>query len=345
MDMPQAVIVAPPDPRADDFARRFVDLAQPRLGSQVLAASDDFFAPKERLIAPPAPIFVPDKYDDNGKWMDGWESRRKRTPGHDWCIVKLGVPGRIQAVDIDTSHFTGNYPPEASLEACRAADDELEGADWRELVPRVALEGNAHHVVETDGATAWTHVRLNIFPDGGVARLRLYGEIERDWSSVGAKEVIDLVALENGGKALAWNDAHFGRPENLLAPDKGLNMGDGWETRRRREAGNDWCVLALGHPGTIEEILVDTAFFKGNYPDRCSIQAALIDSPGSDDVAAASEHWPALLGEQKLQADREHRFLEQLADIGPVSHVRLNIFPDGGVSRLRLYGRIHKGTD
>ncbi|MGI9480870.1 MAG: allantoicase [Hyphomicrobiales bacterium] len=332
-------IAAEKDPRADELAATWVDLAHPRLGTKVIYATDDFFAPKERLISPEPPIFVPGKYDENGKWMDGWESRRKRVEGHDWCIIRLGRPGRIRGVDIDTSHFTGNYPPEASLQVWSGEGDPGEDAEWTELVPRMSLEGNSHHVVKTNPSQAWTHVRLDIFPDGGIARLRLYGEVEVDFSSIGENETIDLLAVENGGRAVACNDSHFGAPANMLAPGRGVNMGDGWETARRRVPGNDWAVLRLGSAGTVDKIVIDTCHFKGNFPDRFSLQGARIDGESRGE---GSEEWPELFPQTKLSADIIHEFNDGIADLGPITHVRLNIFPDGGVSRLRLFGKVAK---
>lgn len=325
-----------------DFTRAGIDLAQPRLGAEVLDASDDFFAPKERLISPKPPVFVPDLYDENGKWMDGWESRRKRIPGHDWCIVKLCAAGVVSGIDIDTRHFTGNYPPRASVEACAwgGAGRPDDGAAWQTLVPESKLSGDSHNFFVVDSGRAWTHLRLNIFPDGGVARLRVYGRIDIDWSKHDPGQRIDLAAMANGGRPVACNDQHFGAPGNLIAPGRGENMGDGWETRRRREPGHDWAILALCHPGVIEDILVDTAHFKGNYPDRCFIQAADARGLADAEIIAQAERWPILLPERKLEADREHAFKDGIADPGPVTHVRLNIIPDGGVSRLRLFGRI-----
>jgi allantoicase len=280
----------------DDLRRRHVDLAQPRLGSDVVFATDDFFADKSRLISPAEPVFTPGLYDDNGKWMDGWESRRKRVAGHDWCVVRLGVPGVIAGLEIDTRHFTGNYPPGAMVEVCRAdAADPGEGAPWTAVTP--------------------------------------------DWSRVRTGDVIDLLAMAWGGRGVIANDEHFGRVENLTAPGRGTDMGDGWETRRRREPGHDWAILELGAAGLIEEIEVDTAHFKGNYPDRCSIQAS-VDAEGSPEtIAALAEGWPVLLPETRLEANHVHVF-RNLAPLGPVRFVRLNIFPDGGVSRLRVRGTV-----
>jgi allantoicase len=320
-----------------------IDLAQPRLGAEVVYATDDFFADKSRLIDPAEPQFIVGKYDDNGKWMDGWESRRKRGPGYDFCVVKLGRPGTIAGFEIDTCFFTGNYPPAASIEACHS-DATIPGdeCDWVTLVPTLGLKGNDRAVVAADPAfvgRTFTHVRLNIFPDGGVARLRVFGAVTVDWSKAEG-ERIDLLAMENGGKGLIVNDQHYGKAENLTAPGRGVDMGDGWETRRRREPGNDWAIVELGAPGVIEEVIVDTAHFKGNYPDRCWLQASLAAEGPPEAVANQSMFWPVLLPEQKLQADTVHSFTEGLAALGPVKFVRLNIVPDGGVSRLRLIGRV-----
>jgi allantoicase len=326
---------------APDFTRQYVNLADARLGAQALSCSDDFFAPMARMLDPRPPVFVPDKYDDNGKWMDGWESRRKRVPGHDWCVLRLARPGRLHGVDFDTSHFTGNYPPGASLEGCWLPEgDPGEDTRWFELLPSVPLYGNRHHYHAIEGAPPCTHVRVNIYPDGGLARLRLYGTPSFDPARVDSDGLVDLASALNGGVALAANDEHFGRRGNLLMPGRGVDMGDGWETRRRREPGHDWCLIALACPGVIESVEVDTAHFKGNYPARCSLQAAALPAGSSvQALIAQADAWPLLLPEQPLQMDAQHYFREQLLPVGAVTHVRLNIFPDGGVSRLRLRGR------
>ena len=317
---------------------QWVRLEQPRLGTRVVYATDDFFAAKERLIDAADAVFIADKYDDHGKWMDGWESRRKRVPGHDFCIVRLGIPGIVHGFDIDTSHFTGNFPPAASIDVCRS-DDDIPGDGWRELLPRSVLAGNAHHLLAVDEDQPITHLRLNIYPDGGVARLRVYGAVAPDRSKADPGTTIDLLALENGGRALCCNDEHFGSMHNLNLAGRGVNMGDGWETARRREPGNDWVILALGCPGVIEKVEIDTAHFKGNYPDRASIQAVLTQEDDIAQLQNASRDWPLLLPESKLHMDRQHFFAAELRDPGVVSHVRLSIYPDGGVSRLRLYGK------
>ena len=320
-----------------DFTHRFIDLAQPRLGAEVIEATDDFFAPKERLISPESPVFIPDKFDEHGKWMDGWESRRKRLAGHDHCIIRL-CAGTIHGVDIDTSHFTGNYPPQASIDVCRSDSDPGADTQWLSLIPKTSLKGDSHHFLPVQDRGIWTHARLNIFPDGGVARLRVYGVAHCDWSVRGSDEWVDLAAMVRGGRALDCNDMHFGHMSNLIAPGHGLNMGDGWETRRRREPGNDWVILKLGHPGQIHRVEVDTAFFKGNYPSKCSLHG--LHAPGASDeaITADSSDWVEILPPVELGPDRMHLFEKEIVDAGTVSHVRFDIYPDGGVSSLRLFG-------
>jgi allantoicase len=323
--------------RRPDFTDRYIDLAQPRLGAEVIAASDEFFGTKERLIDPAEPVFIAGKYDDHGKWMDGWESRRKRTPGHDSCVIGI-CPGTIQAVDIDTSFFIGNYPPHASLDACNSNAPPDDRTEWRELIAKTALAGNKHHYLPVADDRTWTYLRLNIYPDGGVARLRVYGVAHFDWSTVPAGKWVDLAAMQHGGRALACNDMHFGHMSNLIAPGRGLNMGDGWETRRRREPGNDWVILKLGHIGRIRQVNVDTAFFKGNYPARCSLHGALLGDLPDEEVQATGTCWKPILPPVELGADQVRVFEHEVLDAGPVSHVRLDIYPDGGISRLRLLG-------
>jgi len=329
------------DANAPEFTRRYVNLADPRLGAQALEASDEFFAPKERMLNPEPAVFVVGKYDDNGKWMDGWETRRKRVSGFDWCVVKLARPGVIKGIDIDTSHFTGNFPPAASIEGAHVVEGTpTQATQWTEVVPSMTLQGNTHHYVEIGSEQPFTHLRVNIYPDGGIARLRVYGQPQLDWSSASRTELFDLAAMENGAYVVGANNQHFGPASTLLMPGRGANMGDGWETRRRREPGNDWCIVALAQPGVIKKIEVDTAHFKGNFPDRCSLQAAYVKGGTDSSLVTQAMFWPVLLGEQKLQMDKQHVFESELAALGPVTHVRFNIYPDGGVSRLRLFSTL-----
>ena len=324
-----------------DFLRHTINLAQPRLGARVLDASDDFFAPKERLIRREEPIFVADKYDDHGKWMDGWESRRRRGAGHDYCIVEL-CRGTIHGVDVDTRFFTGNFPPEISLDACRSDRSPDDQTKWREIIPRTGIQGDAHNFIPVDNRQDWTHVRLNIFPDGGVARLRVYGEAHCNWSNTAQTELVDLAALSNGGMALACSDMHYGDMTNLIAPGPAENMGDGWETRRRRGPGYDWVILRLGHPGVIRKIQVDTAFFKGNYPNHCTVLGALLDRQQAEQIGEDGDYWREILSDGLLAADQLQEFGDAIQDAGPVSHILFRIFPDGGVARLRLLGTLYQ---
>lgn len=324
-----------------DFAAGAVNLASARLGAKGLFVTDDFFAPLERMLQDSPAKWLEDVYDDNGKWMDGWESRRKRVPGHDFAVVRLAMPGRIFGFDVDTSYFTGNFPPHCSIEACfLESGDPVEATGWTEILPKAPLGPGAHHFFENaEKGRVWTHLRLHIYPDGGVARLRVFGEAHFDWSKVGAGEEVDLAYIYNGAKSLAWSNAHYGVPDQMLGPGRGINMGDGWETARRRGPGNDWAIIRLGHPGIIRRAVVDTAHFKGNFPDTCDLLGANL--PGhadtfSDAEIEASASWKPVLTRQKLQMDHIHEFAAE--DIGPVTHVRFSMYPDGGVSRLRLFG-------
>ncbi len=320
---------------------QWVDLAQPCLGSVVVFVTDEFFADKSRLICSAEPVFIPDKFDNNGKWMDGWESRRKREAGHDFCIIRLGVPGEIRGIDIDTSHFTGNHPAAASIDAC-VIDEEIPGptTKWVEIQSKVTLAGNSHHYLEATSADSVTHVRLNIFPDGGVARLRIYGEVSPKWGERDLTRSLDLFALKNGGRALLCSDEHFGSMHNLNRDGRGTNMGDGWETARRRGPGNDWVILSLGHPGVVSKIEVDTAHFKGNFPDRVSLQAACVVDNDISSLERDSQFWSELLPTQKLEMDTQNCFDAEINHLGEISHVRLSMFPDGGISRLRIVGNV-----
>jgi allantoicase len=321
-----------------------IDLASERLGGKALVANDEFFAPKENLLKPGRGVFLEDKYTDRGKWMDGWETRRRRGPGHDWCIIRLGVCGTIRSVTVDTNHFRGNHPVECSLDAAvltatASAKHLVAFEGWREIVPRSPLLGHCENEFEAASGDPVTHVRLNIYPDGGVARLRVWGEAQPDWTALrDRRKPVDLVAAAHGGVPLASSDEFFGQPINLLMPGTPANMGDGWETRRRRGPGHDWVVLRLGHRGVVEAADVDTSHFKGNYPESCSLEA--LDAPELAARAIPSETaaWQQLLPRTKLGPDAVHRFAE-LVERAPITHVRFNIYPDGGVARLRLWGR------
>jgi allantoicase len=325
------------------------DLAAERLGGKALLCTDDFFAEKENLLKPGRGIFIADKYTDRGKWMDGWESRRKRTPGHDWCIIQLATSGKIYGVDIDTNHFLGNHPPHASIEACNIASAEntdpiaigWEKIQWKEILSKSPLQPGSQNFYEITDHNIYTHLKLHIYPDGGIARLKVYGEVFKDWSTVDTSETVNLAAATNGARSVLCNDMFFSHMDNLIMPGRGINMGDGWETKRNRIPGNrDWVIVRLAHKGVIEKVLIDTCHFKGNYPDSCMIEGCTISIKEEDKLNTNAVQWVTILPQSKLNADHEHFFEEEIINKGPFTHVRLTIFPDGGVSRMRLWGRV-----
>lgn len=320
------------------------DLAAERLGGKVLLCSDDFFAEKENLIKPGRGIFIADKYTDRGKWMDGWESRRKRIPGHDWCIIQLATSGKIYGVDIDTNHFLGNHPPFASIEACNissASNIDFNTIEWKEILPKSPLQPGSQNFYEIKDDHIYTHIRFNIYPDGGVARLKVYGEVFKDWDVIPKNELIDLAAAINGAKSVLCNDMFFSHMDNLIMPGRGINMGDGWETKRNRTPNNrDWVIVRLAHIGNIEKILIDTCHFKGNYPDSCLIEGCNISIKEEDRLNTSTIQWKTILPQTKLRADHEHYFEKEIINKDAFTHVRLSIFPDGGISRMRLWGQI-----
>lgn len=319
----------------DHGVEQLPDLASRALGGSVVYATDELFAERENLIRPETPVFDASSFGHKGKVYDGWETRRRRHPGHDFAIVRLGASGVVRHVVVDTANFTGNYPPEASLDGVALAGhpsvDDLLAAKWSELVPRSPVAGNcANHFAVAD-ERRWTHVRLAIYPDGGVARLRILGEVVPDPQFLAG--TIDLAAVENGGSVFDCSDAFYGSPTNLIMPGRARNMGEGWENARRRGAGNDYVMLRLAAPGRLREVEIDTSYFVGNAPGAAALT-------GVDARAAAlgdPQAWVTVLGRTPLQPDARHRFR---VDIGPVTHVRLDVYPDGGVARLRLLGEI-----
>lgn len=354
-----------------------IDLASARLGGAAVACSDDFFASMSNLVKPEAAVFVPGKYTPRGKWMDGWESRRKRVPGNDWCVVRLGRPGSVAGIVVDTAHFNGNQPEWCVVEGAEvrqesrgasgargAGERGWQKAEWVEIVAWTGLEPSSEHFIaarkEVTGRR-FTHVRLNIFPDGGVARLRVHGRVMVDWGKLVGKRgsgsenrgtQVDLAAAENGGLVIDASNMHFGSRHNMIMPGRAKNMGDGWETRRRRGLNwvdgrpveHDWAIVHLGHRGTIGKIEVDTNHFKGNFPESCRVEvcdAGPLEVAGGEFLPAGVV-WKELLGRTKLKASTRHGYSKELnreAAAGTWTHARLSIYPDGGISRFRVWGR------
>ena len=321
---------------------KMINLAEPRLGSKVIFKTDDFFASAKRIINPDPPIFKEGLFDAHGKWMDGWETRRRRRKGFDYLIVKLGKPGKIFNIDIDTSHFNGNQPTHASLEACYSNKKINKKIRWIKILDKKKLGPNKNHNFKIKNKLVFNHVKLNIFPDGGVARLRIYGEVEIKKINFGNK-LINLTSVLNGASIVGCNNEHFGKAENILAPGKGKNMGDGWETRRSRGKNFDWLIIKLGRPGTLDKVEIDTHHFKGNYPDTCSLQAAYIPKKISNySVVKKSTKWKSILNKVKLSANKKHNFNNKMMRKKKINFIRINIYPDGGISRIRAFGKVIK---
>jgi allantoicase len=329
-----------------DFTE-YIDLAAERLGGRVIEANDEFFAPKENLLKAGAPVWIADKYTDVGKWMDGWETRRRRTPGYDWCIVKLGLAGVVHGVLVDTAHFKGNYPEHCELESCAVDGDPSakQLADtptsWSTLLPKSPLAGDTQNRFAVTCPNRVTHLRFKIYPDGGVARLRVHGEVLPDWAAIErAGGEIDLAAVQHGGLVIDSSDMFFGSRNNLILPGRSTGMHDGWETRRRRGPSHDWCVVRLGAAGTIRRVEVDTSYFKGNFPDSCSLEGCRAGREITESASLAALQWKEILPKSKLKADSLHVYEKEIVDAGEATHARFHIYPDGGVARLRIFGKL-----
>ena len=317
-------------------------------GSKVIYCSDEFFADSCRMLQNNEAVFVEDKYDEHGKWMDGWETRRRRDGKNDFCYIRLGSKSVINDFNIDTSYFTGNFAPAISILGCCVAggitdDRVVDGSavdEWFDLLAKEKLTGDSSNIFSSNSLKPVTHLKVTLYPDGGIARLRAYGSV---WADDNRHEVkgTNVIAKESGAKAVFANDEHFGCLSNILEKHEPINMADGWETRRRREPGNDWIIIALGARGIVEQIELDTAHFKGNYPDRCSVEATTLEDTNETSLIHEGVNCLNLMDEQKLSMDRIHTFdSDKINSIGPASHLRLSISPDGGVSRFRAFGRL-----
>jgi allantoicase len=369
--------------KGNRLSARYTDLAARRLGGQALSCSNDFFAEMENLLKAEAPIFQPGVFTERGQLMDGWESRRRRfLPDgssddglqFDWCIIKLGSQGIIRGINANTAHFLGNAPQQVSLEVCNIQGEPTDTTEWIQLIDITDVNPGSDNlidvsVIEKDGQIlseqVWTHVRFNMFPDGGVARLNIYGEIVADQNWFLKGEPLDLAYIKNGARPVACSDMFFSAPENVLMPERGANMGDGWETKRRRsigdvevDRGNDWLILQLATRGNIEKILIDTCHFKGNYPNAFALEGAVLtaEQAANKEALSADSHlearfdktggqdqlaieWTSIIERTALYADREHTFKDEVtAKAQNFTHVRLKMFPDGGISRIRLWG-------
>jgi allantoicase len=310
------------------------DLASRALGASVVYANDELFGARDNLIRPEPPTYDPEAFGPKGKVYDGWETRRRRgstADSHDSAIVRLGVPCLIRGVVVDTAWFTGNYPPQVSIEAAYvpgypSVDELVEKADWATIVERVNVNGDTRNPFKVTSSRRWTHVRLSIYPDGGVARLRVHGEGQLD-PRFAEDMTLDVAALENGGRITACSNMFYGSPNNLLLPGAARTMGEGWETSRRRDAGNDWVQVHLASQSVLNAVELDTSYFVGNAPGSARLSGR-----------NGTEPWFEVLPTTELQPDTRHRFL--IDDDRPLTDARLDIYPDGGMARLRLFGRL-----
>jgi allantoicase len=317
-----------------------VNLASERLGARAVDANDDFFAGKENLVKDAAAM-ANDEYTERGKWMDGWETRRRREPGHDWCVVQLGARGLVRQLVIDTTHFKGNHPPECSVEALDSPAPRLDlrQADWRPLLRRSPLTADSMNEFSLPSPLPATHLRLCIYPDGGVARLRALGEVLPQLDRLRTESEVNLAAIEHGAVVVLVSDMFFGDRQNLIMPGRAQSMRDGWETRRRRDAGNDWAIVRLAGPGTVRRIEVDTSHFKGNAPGSCSIDGIFAPDATPAELQA-SAGWKTVVARLPLTPHANHLLEAEVEPAGALTHIRLNIFPDGGVSRLLVWGTL-----
>ena len=324
------------------ISAKMINLADARIGSKIIFKSDDFFAAAHRILNTDAPVFKDKLFDKHGKWMDGWETKRRRSKGFDYLIIKLGKPGKIFDIDIDTTFFNGNQPTHASLGGCFSRTKPNKKTKWISLLGKKKLGPNKNHNFKSKNKSVFNYIRLNIFPDGGVARLRLYGKIEMGKNIFNNKN-LNLTSVLNGASIIGCNNEHFGRAENIIAPGKGKNMGDGWETRRSRGKNFDWLIIKFGKPGLIKKLEIDTHHFKGNYPDTCSIQTANISKNLSNKlIANNSKNWKFILNKSKLSAHKKHVFKKFLTKRNKENYLKINIHPDGGISRIRAFGNFVK---
>ncbi len=315
------------------------DLASRTLGGGVVHANDDVFAARENLVTASPPMHDPAAFGPRGKLYDGWETRRRREDGHDFALVRLGVPGTVHGVVVDTSFFMGNFPPEVSVEGTAAEGypsvEELLAAEWTTLVPRSPVVGGAANTFAVDDRRRCTHVRLSIHPDGGVARLRVHGRPAPDPALLTG--TIDLAALVNGADVLACSDTYYSSARNLLLPGRVRDTSEGWENGRRRDGGHDYVTIRLAAAGVVRRTVVDASCFIGNAPGWVSLHGLDARTSDLDDADA----WSELLPRTRLQPDTRHEL--PVAASAPVTHVRLDVFPDGGLARLRVLGELSPG--
>ena len=323
-----------------------IDIASSDQGSKVIYCSDEFFADSSRMLQANDPVWIEGKYDENGKWMDGWESRRRRDGKNDFCFIRLGSPSIINNFNIDTTHFTGNFAPGISILGCYVpggtTDDRVvDGSavsEWFDLLTQENLGGDSHNLFSCKSTQPLTHLKITLYPDGGIARFRAYGNTyfeDNKYQMTGT----NVISKQSGARAVFANDEHFGCLSNVLEEHDPLSMADGWETRRRRKPGNDWGIIALSSPAKVHEIVIDTSFFKGNFPDTFSISSTNMTDTDDNTLIEKSKTWDLLIERKKLGMNQIHVFNKtNLLHNDSITHIRIDIFPDGGIARLKLIG-------
>lgn len=306
--------------------------------SEILEVTDEFFAAAANLLNPKPPVARPGFFTETGAWYDGWESRRHNPLENEHVIFKLKYPGSIKGVDMDCTTFNiGNSYCFGKLEGAVVEGDEE--PVWETIIAKSPLTPSSHNFFCLHHATPryYNLLRLNAYPDGGLNRLRVYGSVRPPSPSNRGNPAVDLAFVGNGGRVIGCSNAHFSNPHNLLLPGRGENMGDGWETSRSRVPYNsEWVVLKLGAEGVINEVLIDTKDFKGNYPQEVEIHAVntLLDNPQSQ----RDLHWTRI-GRGRLRADSIARFSIRQPHRGVMyTHLKIKIFPDGGLKRVRALG-------
>ena len=318
-----------------------VNLAETKFGSKIIYKTDEFFGAANRILSATKPIFKEGLYDKHGKWMDGWETRRKRKVGHDFLIIKLGRPGKIYDIDIDTSYFSGNQPSQASVQACFSKKNPTKKTAWKTILNKKKLAPDRNHNFKINNHSTFNFIKLNIFPDGGVARIRLNGIVDLEKINLYGNDV-NLSSILNGSTIVGCNNEHFGKAENVLSPGTGVNMGDGWETRRSRGKNFDWIIIKFGKPGIISRLEIDTHHFKGNYPESLTVQSAFLpNKQNSKKILTNSKNWRIFLNKTKLKPHKKHLFRSNNKK-NKVNYLKINIFPDGGISRIRAFGKVEK---
>ncbi len=320
--------------------KNYTDLSNPLLGTKILSYSDQFFAPAKRMLNQNDPIFKENLFDNHGKWMDGWETRRKRTKGNDYVIIKLGKPGKVRLIDVNTYFFNGNQPEHIQIQGGYSQNNNIKNLKWINLTKKNKVKPNSKNLFKSLTSKTLTHVKLKIYPDGGVARLRLFGDIDLSLNKIVKNKIINFSHLSNGAQIIACSDEHFGNANNILLPGKSINMGNGWETRRRRGEGYDWVIIKLGYLGLITAFEISTHYFKGNYPDSFSIQAFNKNKNISiKNLIKSSTKWYTLKSKTKLKPDDTLKINIMKINY-KFNYVKLNIYPDGGISRFKIFGKL-----